>query len=169
MQTEMRDNEQPDRHRTGNRFRKTSQAAVPGVAGTAMSALARTRMWFGASTNRRILAATATVAVVSLLVRVASLAKDLAVAYRFGTNDALDAFLIALWLPSLAVNVVASSLNMTFVPIFIELREREGAASADRLFRSAPDAYETVVAPRSRRWPNERMPSSTQAFSLLPT
>src|SRR5439155_25675039 len=98
---------------------------VPGLAGAAMSTLVQARTWFGASTNRRILAATATVAVISLMVRVASLAKDLAVAYRFGTDDALDAFLIALLLPSLAINVVASSLNTAFVPIFIELRERE--------------------------------------------
>jgi putative peptidoglycan lipid II flippase len=101
-----------------------------------MSTLARTRSWFGASTNRRILGAAATVAVLTLVVRAASLGKDLAVAYRFGTGDALDAFLIALLLPSLAINVVASSLNAAFVPIFIELREREGAASADRLLRS---------------------------------
>lgn len=101
-----------------------------------MSALVQARTWFGASTNRRILGAAATVAVVSLVVRAASLAKDLAVAYRFGTGDALDAFLIALLLPSFAINVVANSLNSAFVPIFIELREREGAASADRLFQS---------------------------------
>ena len=102
-----------------------------------MSALIlHARTWFGASTNRRILGAAATVAFVSLVVRAASLAKDLAVAYRFGTGDALDAFLIALLLPSFAINVVANSLNSAFVPIFIELREREGADSADRLFRS---------------------------------
>lgn len=101
-----------------------------------MSRLARARTWFGASTNRRILGAAATVAVLSLVVRAASLAKDLAVAYRFGTGDALDAFLIAILLPSFAINVVAGSLNAAFVPILIELREREGAAAADRLFRS---------------------------------
>lgn len=101
-----------------------------------MIALTRTRTWFEASTNRRILGAAATVAILSLVVRAASLVKDLAVAYRFGTGDALDAFLIAVLLPSFAINVVASSLNAAFVPIFIELREREGAASADRLFRS---------------------------------
>ena len=101
-----------------------------------MTALADARTWFGASTNRRILGAAATVAVLSLVVRAASLGKDLAVAYRFGTGDSLDAFLIALLLPAFAINVVASSLNSAFVPVFIELREREGAASADRLFRS---------------------------------
>src|SRR5438034_8056569 len=73
---------------------------VPGVAGTAMTALADARTWFGASTNRRILGAAATVAVLSLVVRAASLGKDLAVAYRFGTGDSLDAFLIALLLPA---------------------------------------------------------------------
>jgi putative peptidoglycan lipid II flippase len=101
-----------------------------------MTALADARTWFGASTNRRILGAAATVAVVSLAVRAVSLAKDLAIAYRFGTGDALDAFLIALLLPAFTINVVASSLNSAFVPVFIALREREGTASADRLFRS---------------------------------
>jgi hypothetical protein len=47
-----------------------------------MSPLARTRVWFGASTNRRILGAAATLAILSLVVRAASLGKDLLVAYR---------------------------------------------------------------------------------------
>jgi putative peptidoglycan lipid II flippase len=101
-----------------------------------VSTLAHARTWLGATTNRRILGAAATVAALSLVVRAASLVKDLAVSYRFGTGDAIDAFLIAVLLPGFAVNVVAGSLNAAFVPIFIELREREGAASADRLFRS---------------------------------
>src|SRR5207237_808646 len=95
---------------------------VPGLAGAAMTVLLQARTWFGASTNRRILGATATVAMLSLVVRAVSLGKDLVVAYRFGTGDALDAFLIALLLPTFAINVVASSLNSAFVPIFIQLR-----------------------------------------------
>jgi putative peptidoglycan lipid II flippase len=101
-----------------------------------MNTLGSARAWFGASTNRRILGATAIVGVLSLVGRAASVAKDLAVAYRFGTGDDLDAFLIALVLPTFAINVVASSLNSAFVPILIEVRERQGAESANRLFRS---------------------------------
>jgi putative peptidoglycan lipid II flippase len=101
-----------------------------------VKAMLRARRWFAASTNRRILGAAATLAVLSLVVRAGALVKDLAVAYRFGTGDSLDAYLIAILLPGFAVNVVATSLNAAFVPIVIELREREGVASANRLFQS---------------------------------
>jgi putative peptidoglycan lipid II flippase len=97
---------------------------------------ARVRAWFGRSTNRQILGASATIAVLTLVARAASLARDVAVAYGFGRGDELDAFLIALLLPTFAINVVANSLNAAFVPVFIEVRERDGAARADLLFQS---------------------------------
>ena len=52
----------------------------------------------------------------------------------FGRSDALDAFLIAFLLPSFLVNLIAGSFNAAMIPTFIEVREREGKAAAQRLF-----------------------------------
>jgi putative peptidoglycan lipid II flippase len=89
------------------------------------------------SPNRQILGAALIVAVGTAFVKLAALAKELAVAYKFGTNDALDAFLIALVIPSFIVNVVASSFNVALIPTYIKVREREGMKVAQRLFSGA--------------------------------
>jgi putative peptidoglycan lipid II flippase len=94
----------------------------------------RAAAWFGASTNRRILGAAATIGVLTLLTKVGSFVKDLAVAYRFGTGDAVDAYLVALVLPTFAINVVANSLNAAFMAVYVEARERRSTAEAGRLF-----------------------------------
>jgi putative peptidoglycan lipid II flippase len=105
---------------------------------TAASTL-RQRMagWFGGSVNRRILAAVLTVGSFSVVVKATATVKELAVAYRFGTGDAVDAFLIAFLVPSLVVNVVAGSLTAAFTPTYIQVRETQGALAARRLFGSA--------------------------------
>jgi putative peptidoglycan lipid II flippase len=97
----------------------------------------RVSAWFRASVNRRILGAALTVGGFSALVKIAAMVKELVVAYQFGTGDAVDAFLIAYLVPQLIVNVVAGSLAPAFTPIYIEVREREGAPASRRLFQSA--------------------------------
>jgi putative peptidoglycan lipid II flippase len=87
--------------------------------------------------NRRILGAALTVGGFSALVKIAAMVKELVVAYQFGTGDAVDAFLIAYLVPQLIVNVVAGSLAPAFTPIYIEVREQEGAPASRRLFQSA--------------------------------
>lgn len=86
------------------------------------------------STDRKIFGAAVTIAVLTVLVNVASVGKELVVAWQFGTGDALDAFLIAWLLPSFLINVVAGSLNASLVPTYIRVREQEGPAAAQRLF-----------------------------------
>src|SRR5438874_2606021 len=93
--------------------------------------------WFRGSVNRRILAAALTVGSFSVVVKVAATLKELAVAYQFGTGDAVDAFLIAFLIPSLVINVVAGSVTAAFTPVYIEVRETQGALAARGLFRSA--------------------------------
>jgi putative peptidoglycan lipid II flippase len=88
------------------------------------------------STNRRILGAAITIGALTIVTKLAALGKDAAVAYSFGTSDAMDAFLIGMLLPAFAINVVASSLNAAFMPVLIECRERAGASAAARLFES---------------------------------
>jgi putative peptidoglycan lipid II flippase len=90
--------------------------------------------WGSGSVNRRILSAATTVARLVVLVKAASLAKEMLVARKFGASDALDAYYIALLLPSFVGSVVDTSFNAAFIPIYIEAREREAGATANRLF-----------------------------------
>ncbi len=70
--------------------------------------------WFAGSVNRRILAALLTVGGLSVVVKAAATFKELAVAYRFGTGDAVDAFLIAFLVPSLVINIASTSKSVRF-------------------------------------------------------
>jgi putative peptidoglycan lipid II flippase len=105
----------------------------------------RVSAWFQASVNRRILAAALTVGGFSMLVKITATVKELAVAYRFGTGDAVDAFLIAFLVPQLVVNVVAGSVAPAFTPVYIEVREIEGAGAARGLFASATAASAVIL------------------------
>ena len=62
----------------------------------------------------------------TVLVKVASVGKELVVAWRFGTGDELDAFFIAWLVPSLLIVVLADSFNGALIPVFVRLRELEG-------------------------------------------
>lgn len=89
------------------------------------------------SVNRQIFSAVFTVGLFTGVVKLAAIAKEMIVAWRFGTNEELDCFLIALIVPSLAINVVAESLNAALIPTYIRVREQEGTKAAYRLFASA--------------------------------
>ncbi len=96
--------------------------------------LSRWKSWRERSTNRRIFAAIISVGGFTILVKLAAIAKQLVIAGKFGTSDALDAFLIAFLIPSFAINVVAGSFNAALIPTYVELREREGRDAAQLLF-----------------------------------
>lgn len=76
------------------------------------------------------------VALLTLLVRVVAMVKDMAVASSFGLGDALDAFLMAYLIPSFALTVIAGSIYAALVPVLVGLRETHGHAEARRLFSS---------------------------------
>jgi putative peptidoglycan lipid II flippase len=82
--------------------------------------------------SSRLLGSAAVVSAATLLVKVFASAKEMVVAYRFGTTDALDAYLIAFMIPAFAINVLGGALSVAFVPPFVELREREGREAAQR-------------------------------------
>src|SRR4051812_17413032 len=88
------------------------------------------------SINRRILSAAAIVAGLTLLTAIAAMGKELLVAATFGTSDALDAFLIALSLPTLVINIIAGSFGAALVPIYIRVHEHEGPVAAQKLLSS---------------------------------
>lgn len=86
------------------------------------------------SPNRQILSAAITVGSMTVLVKVAAAAKELVVAWMFGTLDALDAFFIASIIPSFIITIVADSFNAALIPTYIRVREQEGFEAAQRLF-----------------------------------
>jgi len=96
----------------------------------------RWNTWRERSVNTRIFAAMVTVGGFTLLVKFTAAAKELVVAYQFGTSDALDAFLIAFLLPGFAISLVAGSLNAALIPTYIQVREHEGQEAAQRLSSS---------------------------------
>ncbi len=80
-----------------------------------------------------MLGAAALVSAATVAAKVFGLFKELALAYRFGIGDALDAFLLASLLPMFLVNVVASPLSAAFLPLYLEVKERAGNAEGERL------------------------------------
>ena len=71
------------------------------------------------------------------MVLAATVARELITAKYFGRSDAFDAYVIAYLLPSFVVNVVGYSFNLALIPVFVEVRQREGRAAAQRLFSGA--------------------------------
>jgi putative peptidoglycan lipid II flippase len=92
--------------------------------------------WRDVSTNRKIFGAALVIALLTLGGKLVSMAKEVVVAASFGTGNAIDAFLIALVVPSFAINVIGGSFNAALIPTFIRVREKEGMDSAQRLFSS---------------------------------
>ena len=89
------------------------------------------------SATWKILRATGILTGFSGIVLAATVARELVTAKYFGRSDALDAYLIAYVLPSFVVNVVAYSFNLALIPVFVEVRQREGRDAAQRLFSGA--------------------------------
>lgn len=93
----------------------------------ARSWIERWNHWQRRSVNRRIFAASVAVAGLTLLVKASGFLKELLVALYFGTSDALDAFLIALLVPTFSANVIAGALPAAFVPACMRARASGGA------------------------------------------
>jgi len=89
------------------------------------------------SLSRKIFGAATTVALLTAMVKFVSVFKELFIAWRFGTGDDLEAFLIALLVPSFIINVIANSFNSALVPTYIQVREQEGIKAAQKLFSGA--------------------------------
>ena len=85
------------------------------------------------SINRQIMGAVIVVGLSTALVKFGSVGKELVVAWRFGTGDELDAFSIALVIPSLVITVVAGSFKAALIPTYIKVREQQGKMAAQKL------------------------------------
>lgn len=95
-----------------------------------LAADARQGRLFVGTTNRQIAGAAATVGVATALVSLVSVGRELIVASTFGTDDALDAMIVAFVLPSFVVNVVGGSVATALIPTYVRVDEQEGPAAA---------------------------------------
>ena len=98
--------------------------------------LHRWNTWRSISVNREILSATLAVGGMTAVVHIATAARDIILAYQFGTTDVLDAFLIAILLPSVAISIVAGSFASAFIPTYISVQLLEGHEAAKRVYQS---------------------------------
>jgi len=105
-------------------------------AGLMRPLLQHLRVRQSTTVNRRIFAAMVVVGGVTVITKTAAMAKDMVTASSFGTSDAMDAFLIAFVLPSIAINIIAGSLEVAIVPVYVQVRERDGAEAANDLLAS---------------------------------
>ncbi len=99
-----------------------------------------TKLWESRSTgsiNHKIFSAAIIVAGGTAFVKVIAVVKELIVAAQFGTADELDAFLIALIIPSTIITIIAGSFNSALIPTYIKVREQEGQQAAQQLFSGA--------------------------------
>lgn len=87
--------------------------------------------------NRRILRAAASVTAAGIAVKLAATGKEVVVAALYGRSDSMDAFLAALLIPNLLVNLIAESMNQALIPTLIRVRLLEGHARAQQLLSSA--------------------------------
>lgn len=86
------------------------------------------------SINRQIFAAALTVGILTGLVKFAAVGKELIVAWRFGTGDEIDAFVMAMVVPAFVISVVAGSFKSALIPEYIKTREQHGSQAAQQLF-----------------------------------
>jgi putative peptidoglycan lipid II flippase len=108
--------------------------------------LRRVLAWRHGSTNRRIFAAMVAVGIATLFGKIVAMARDMAVASFFGTSDAVDAFFIALAVPSYVSQVLTGSLPVALVPVYLRVQERDGVRAAARLLSSLVIVAGALVA-----------------------
>lgn len=87
-----------------------------------------------------------TVGVMTLGVKLAGFGKDVVVAGKFGTADAMDAFLLACLLPTLTASIFAGGMPDALLPAYAAEREEKGRAAADNLASACFRWYMTALA-----------------------
>jgi len=106
------------------------------------------------SVNRGILRAALSVGAVGVVVKLAALGKEIAVAGVYGRSDAMDAFLAAALIPGLLVNLISESMNQALIPTLVRVRELEGRERARQLLSN------------SMRWMCLLLAAATAAMAL---
>ncbi|MFZ4396919.1 MAG: murein biosynthesis integral membrane protein MurJ [Kiritimatiellia bacterium] len=81
-----------------------------------------------------VLRSAALVGAMTAISRIAGLLREQLMAYAFGTGLAKSAFVVAFTIPNLFRRLFGEgALSAAFIPVYIETREREGLAEANRL------------------------------------
>jgi len=91
----------------------------------------------GRSVNQRIFRAAAIVTLASVFVKLVATVKEFVLAGAFGRSDGMDAFLIALLIPGLLVNLFSESMNQALIPTLVKVRAQQGHDRAQELLSSA--------------------------------
>ncbi|MCE5335317.1 MAG: polysaccharide biosynthesis C-terminal domain-containing protein [Desulfobacteraceae bacterium] len=99
--------------------------------------LASIKTYLDTPVNRKILSATTSIAVTTMIVKLASMWKEMVVADKYGRAADLDAFLLAFIIPSFLINILAGSVNAALIPTFIQTRTSMGRQAAQKLLSSA--------------------------------
>jgi len=95
------------------------------------------RLFQGDRVNRRIFRAAVSVTAAGILVKTVATFKEVAVAGVYGRSDAMDAYLAAMLIPGLLINLISESMNQALVPTLVRVREREGRERAQELLSSS--------------------------------
>jgi putative peptidoglycan lipid II flippase len=83
--------------------------------------------------HRRVLISMLLLGMTTLVAKLIALLRDLFVARQLGVGDDLDAYLVAMILPSYAVVVLAHAFGSGFLPTYVRVWQRDGLAAAQRL------------------------------------
>jgi len=95
------------------------------------SSVLRIREWLRADTFRaRLTRNSAIVASSALLSRAGGAVIQMVLAYLFGTQDAIDAYLLALTLALFLQNVLVGTLRVTVIPVFVKAKQEGGLDAA---------------------------------------
>ena len=93
--------------------------------------------WHEGSVTRKIFAASALLMALTVVCKSVAAVREVVTAYWFGTGDALDAFVVALTLPTFAAIAFGNSAGSALLPTLTQIRERDGQPAANRLLRES--------------------------------
>jgi putative peptidoglycan lipid II flippase len=91
------------------------------------------RNFANGSINRQIFTATIIIGLFTGLSKFVSVGKELVVAWRFGTGDQIDSFVMTMVMPYFVTTVVANSLSTALIPTYIKVREESPKAAQQLL------------------------------------
>lgn len=90
--------------------------------------------WSSASANRKIFKAMLTIGAMTIALRAVGMVKEMVIAGYFGVGVSVDAFMIAMLLPGIALSSIVQSLPTAMMPVYIQTRTDRGRAAASELF-----------------------------------
>src|ERR1700736_1713810 len=86
------------------------------------------------SANKSIFRALLSLASANLLIRLMGLLNQIIVTAKFGQGANMDAYYIAVLIPTTVAPLIASAMESSVIPIYAGIRTRRGRAQASRLF-----------------------------------